>query len=98
MDLGRRLQHDCIIGGKKRGHCRINREGPILKDFIRDNWMIDLPTNNGLFTWNNKRAAPLQIAWRLDRFLISDNAVHLGGAFTASILPFSGSDHWPIAL
>lgn len=83
---------------EKGGCCRINREGSILKDFVRDNWMIDLPTNNGLFTWNNKRAAPLQIASRLDRFLISDNAVHLGGAFTASILPFPGSDHWPIAL
>jgi len=40
----------------------------------------------------------MQIASRLDRFLISDNAVHIGGEFTASILPFSGSDHWPIAL
>jgi len=40
----------------------------------------------------------MQIASRLDRFLISDNVVHIGGEFIASILPYSGSDHWPIAL
>lgn len=83
---------------KRGGSCRINRDGSILKDFIQNNWMIDLPTNNGLFTWNNKSAEPLQVASRLDRFLISDNAVHIGGEFIASILPYSGSDHWPIAL
>ena len=65
---------------------------------IQNNWMIDIHSNNGLHTWNNKRPEPMQIASRLDRFLISDNVVHLGGEFTTSILPFSGSDHWPIAL
>eukprot|EP00253_Pinus_taeda_P026887 PITA_26887 len=83
---------------KKGGRCIINRDGSILKDFIQNNWLIDLPSNNDLYTWNNKRAEPMQIASRLDRFLISDNAVHLGGEFIASILPISGSDHWPITL
>ena len=83
---------------KKGGRCRINRDGSILKDFIQNNWLIDLPSNNGVYTWNNKRADPMQIASHLDRFLISDNVVHLGGEFIASILPYSGSDHWPIAL
>ena len=86
------------IEEKRGGRCRINRDGSALRDFIHNNWMIDLTTNNGLFTWNNKRADPMQVASRLDRFLISDNAVHIGGEFTASILPYSGSDHWPIAL
>eukprot|EP00253_Pinus_taeda_P033704 PITA_33704 len=58
-------------------------------------WILGV---NGLFTWTNKRVAPLQIASRLDRFLLSDNAVHIGGEFTAHIIPFSGSDHWPIEL
>eukprot|EP00253_Pinus_taeda_P015484 PITA_15484 len=83
---------------KQGGRCRINRDGTLLKDFIQNNWLIDVPTANGLFTWTNKRVAPLQIASRLDRFLISDNAVHIGGEFTAHIIPFSGSDHWPIEL
>jgi len=83
---------------KKGGRCRTNRDGSLLKDFIQNNWLIDIPINNGLYTWNNKRTGPMQIASRLDRFLISDNAVHVGGEFTASILPYSGSNHWPIAL
>eukprot|EP00253_Pinus_taeda_P023063 PITA_23063 len=83
---------------KKGGRCKINRDGSLLKDFIQNNWLIDLPTANSFYTWNNKRAAPMQIALRLDRFLISDNSVHLGGEFTASILSYSGSDHCPIAL
>eukprot|EP00253_Pinus_taeda_P033177 PITA_33177 len=44
------------------------------------------------------RAGKHQIASKLDRFLISDNSVHLGGDFLAVILPHSGSDHWPVAL
>eukprot|EP00253_Pinus_taeda_P035588 PITA_35588 len=83
---------------KKGGRCRVNRDGSVLKDFIQDNWLIDLPIINGLFTWRNKRAEPQQIASRLGHFLISDNAVHIEGQFTATILPYSGSDHWPIAM
>eukprot|EP00253_Pinus_taeda_P013241 PITA_13241 len=74
------------------------RDGHLLKNFVRSNWLIDLPSNNGLFTWTNKREGDLQIASRLDRFLISDNAPHLGGDIISSILPISGSDHWPIEL
>eukprot|EP00253_Pinus_taeda_P019122 PITA_19122 len=55
---------------KLGGRCRINRDGSILKDFVQNNWLIDLPTSN----------------------------VHIGGEFTAHIIPFSGSDHWPIEL
>ena len=29
---------------------------------------------------------------------MSDNAIHIGGDFNASILPQVGSDHWPIML
>eukprot|EP00253_Pinus_taeda_P030654 PITA_30654 len=80
------------------GRCRPNKDGTLLKDFIQSNWLIDLPTANGLYTWTNKRIIPMQIASRLDRFLISDNAIHVGGEFTAHIIPFSGSDHWPIEM
>lgn len=33
-------------GGRNRG----NREGIHLKDFIQNNWLIDMPFNNGIFT------------------------------------------------
>jgi len=51
--------------------------------------------NNGVYTWNKKRADAHQIASWLDRFLISDNAIHLGGDLLASILPLSD---WTIGL
>lgn len=35
---------------KKGGRCRINRDGSLLKDFIQNNWLIDLPTTNGLYS------------------------------------------------
>eukprot|EP00253_Pinus_taeda_P008458 PITA_08458 len=83
---------------KLGGRYRNNKDGTLLKDFIQNNWLIDLPTDNGLYTWTNKRVAPMQIASHLDRFLISDNAIHVGGEFKAHIIPFSGSDHWPIEM
>eukprot|EP00253_Pinus_taeda_P027174 PITA_27174 len=83
---------------RQGGRCRINRDGSLLKDFINTNWLIDIPTSNGLYTWTNKRVNPMQISSRLDRFLISDNAVHTGGEFIANIVPFFRSDHWPIGL
>eukprot|EP00253_Pinus_taeda_P008572 PITA_08572 len=81
-------------GGRDNGI----RDGHLLKDFIQSNWLIDLQSNNGLFTWTNKRDGIQHIASRLDRFLVSDNAPYLGGDIITSILPISASDHWPIAL
>lgn len=59
---------------------------------------MDISTSNGIFTWSNKRKGAHQISSRLDRFLVSDNAIHLGGEFNAEIIPQGGSDHWPILL
>eukprot|EP00253_Pinus_taeda_P013020 PITA_13020 len=83
---------------KKGGRMKLEEDSTGLKEFIQNNQLIDLQTSNGLFTWTNKRRGPHHIASRLDRFLISDNAIHLGGALHASILPQGGSDHWPIML
>lgn len=35
---------------KRGGRCRGSQEGSLLKDFIQNNWLIDLPFNNGFFT------------------------------------------------
>lgn len=59
---------------------------------------MDIPTSNGIITWTNKRRGIHHIASRLNRFLLSDNAIHLGGDFNASILLQGGSDHWLIML
>jgi len=57
-----------------------------------------MPFNNGIHKWNNRRTGTQKIASRLDKFLLSNNAIHLGGDLSASILPLSGSDRWPISL
>lgn len=82
------------IGGRNR----MDQENSHFKDFIENTSLIDMPFCNGTFTWSNRRAGKHQIASKLDRFLISDNAVHLGGDFLAAILSHTGSDHWSIAL
>jgi len=83
---------------KKGGRRKLEEDSTSFKDFIRSNQLIDVQTSNGTYTWTNKRRGVHNIASRLDRFLLSDNAIHLGGDFHASILPQGGSDHWPIML
>ena len=80
------------------GRVRLDQENNHYKDFIQNNLLINLQFCNGMHTWCNHRAGRQQIASKLDRFLISDNAVHLGGDITASILPYAGLDHWSISL
>lgn len=41
---------------RRGGRCKSSQEGSLLKDFIQKNWPIDLPSNNGVFTWNNRQA------------------------------------------
>lgn len=65
---------------EKRGRRnKLDKESNNLKNFIQNNWLIDIPFNNRLYTWNNKREGLHQIDSCLDRFLLSDNAIHLGG-------------------
>eukprot|EP00253_Pinus_taeda_P031502 PITA_31502 len=82
------------IGGKSHMEPEVHH----FKDFIVNASLIDMPFCNGTYTWSNRRGGTSEIASKLDRFLISDNAFHLGGDLTAEILAYSGSDHWPIAL
>ena len=60
--------------------------------------VVDIPTINRKFTWNNRRGGSKQIASRLDRFLISEHIIGLDIFYEASILPSIGSNHWPIKL
>eukprot|EP00253_Pinus_taeda_P025821 PITA_25821 len=60
--------------------------------------LVDVETNNGLFTWNNKRGGESQVASKLDRFIISEDLMLLEKEIAASVLPVGGSDHWPIQM
>eukprot|EP00253_Pinus_taeda_P003053 PITA_03053 len=107
--LGNDRKHPLwIIGGdfnmitkleeKIGGRNRLDPESSHFKEFIQNASLIDMPFSNGTFNWSNRRAGRHQIASKLDRFLLSDNVVHLGGYFSAAILPHTRSDHWPIAI
>ena len=83
---------------KRGGRPKLETESSLFKNFIQNQQLIDLQFCNGLFTWSNRRTGRQNIASKLDRFLISDNAIHIGGDLSASIIPLPGSDHWQISL
>lgn len=83
---------------KSEGRDKLDQEVDHFNDFIHSSMLIDMQTPNGTHTWSNRRTGKHHIASKLDRFLTSDNAIHLGGDISACILPYSGSDHWPIEL
>eukprot|EP00253_Pinus_taeda_P025864 PITA_25864 len=60
--------------------------------------LVDIVTSNGLFTWNNKRGGESQVVSKLDRFIISEDLILIGKEMIARVLPFGGSDHWPVQL
>lgn len=66
------------------------------RNFINDMRLVDTETSNGLFTWSNKRGGRSQVASKLDRFITLEYLILTGLDMSAMILPFGGSDHWPI--
>eukprot|EP00253_Pinus_taeda_P024786 PITA_24786 len=60
--------------------------------------LVDADLSNDFFTWNNKRGGEAQVASKLDRFMISEELLLTDKEITATVLPFGGSDHWPIQL
>jgi exonuclease III len=60
--------------------------------------LIDVETDNGLFTWSNRRSGAQHVSSRLDRFLISEAIMMDGLAWNATVIDTPGSDHWPILL
>jgi len=74
----------------------ISRDSIAFHNFIDNMKLVDIDTSNGLFTWNNKRGGESQIASNLDRFIISEDLTFTGLDMTVTILPFGGSDHWPV--
>ena len=60
--------------------------------------LLEIPSNNGLYTWNNRRKDNDYIAEKLDRFFIVGDISSYNKDFQSSILPFAGSDHFPVCL
>ncbi|XP_057842232.1 uncharacterized protein LOC131051668 [Cryptomeria japonica] len=68
------------------------------KDWIHSSGMIEINMVKEAFTWNNHRLGFSNIAEKLDRFFVLGNLINFPYTLDASILPFSGSDHFPIQL
>ena len=86
------------LAEKKGGLRRLDKDAEAFSTFIAASKLIDVPTINGLHTWNNKQGGNRQVASRLDRFLISESIMLQNLDMEANILPIGGSDHWPVQL
>ena len=97
-----------IIGGdfnmikslleKKGGTRTLCKDSIAFQTFIDNMKLVETETSNGLFTWNNKRGGDSLVASKLDRFIILEDLILNNKEIAASILPFGGSDHWPVQL
>jgi len=83
---------------EKRGVRRIDQDMEAFGDMISEQRLVNIPTINGIHTWNNRRGGINHIASRLDRFLISEQIINRDMYIEAMILPVMGSNHWPIML
>lgn len=65
----------------------------LFNDMVEGLRLVDTPTINGIYTWNNRRGGKNQIASRLDRFLVSETIMNRDVFIEANIMPSLGSDH-----
>ena len=83
---------------KRGGIRRLDLDSQAFQRMIEDLNFTEIPTKNGIHTWNNKRGETCQIASRLDRFLLSEDIFLSSLETEAVIAPHEGSDHWLIVL
>jgi len=81
------------IGEKKGGIRRPDQNMEEFNEMITEQRLVDIPTINGVHTWNNRRGGRNQIAFRLDRFLLSEQIMNRDVFIEAKIFPAIGSDH-----
>lgn len=86
------------VGEKKGGVRRPDQNMEEFNEMIIEQRLVDIPTTNGVHTWNNRRGGRNQIASRLDRFLLSEQILNRDVFIEAKIFPALGLDHWSIRL
>ncbi|XP_059068451.1 uncharacterized protein LOC131858970 [Cryptomeria japonica] len=83
----------------KKGGMGWNRQSQRdFSSFVTSSSLIEIPFKMGEFTWTNRRSIFLNIAEKLDRFFITGDWLESHWTSDAEILPFTGSDHYPICL
>jgi hypothetical protein len=85
------------LAEKKGSTKRLDRYAEVFLAFIDTVEMLDIKTSNGQVTWNKKWINQHQIM-KIDRFLVSNSIILQGLNLDCNILPWGGSDHWPVQL
>eukprot|EP00253_Pinus_taeda_P004501 PITA_04501 len=86
------------LSEKKRGTRALRKDSLAFQIFTNNMKLVDIETNNGLFTWNNKRGGGSHVASKLDRFIISEDLMLIGQEIIVRVLPFGGSDHFLVQM
>eukprot|EP00253_Pinus_taeda_P008374 PITA_08374 len=69
-----------------------------LEEIIQAHSLVDIPPQNGRFTWSNKRTGKNNIKERLDRILAQERIVANFPRIQSTIIQGYISDHKPVAL
>jgi len=96
--LGGDFNMICNLDKKRGGIRRLEAESEHFQALIDKLGLIDLETQNGLYTWSTRRSRSQQVACHLGQFLISNSLLMDGLALEASVLDSPESCHWPIQL
>jgi exonuclease III len=84
----------CSLEEKRGGSRHLDWDSGDFNTLIDDLHLIDLDANNGLHTWTNMRNGIHQIAYKLDRFLISESLMLEGTTMESAILNFRFEKLW----
>eukprot|EP00253_Pinus_taeda_P028863 PITA_28863 len=87
-----------LLSEKKGGTRTLSKDSIAFQNFIDNMKLVDTDMSNGLYTCNNRRGGESQVASKLDRFIISEDLMLKDREMIVRILPFGGSDHWPVQL
>lgn len=60
--------------------------------------LLNIPPNNGKYTWNNKRVDKSNIKERLDRILIQENIEAVYNSIKSKVIHNTTSDHKPVVI
>lgn len=68
------------------------------KEWVGKNKLLEIPTNNGIFTWNNRRKDFSYIVEKLDRFFFKGNFRNMDLVIQATIQPIGYSYHYLVRI
>eukprot|EP00253_Pinus_taeda_P021443 PITA_21443 len=83
---------------KLGGNFYTNPSRDSLETIIQTHNLVDIPPQNGKYTWSNKRIGNNNIKERLDRILVQEGIVASFPIIKSKIIQGSASDHKPVVL